>query len=113
MVALQGELTFTDFLRWASPIALISLVVTVLLSLWYFRRPIRELQARLQEGGTEQEEEPEDALSPASRWGSWLIFLGLIGGLVLHSPIESALGLKKNAIAAGNGAGLCRACTAA
>lgn len=101
MVALQGQLTFSDFLRWASPIAVISLGVTILLSLWYFRKPIRELQARLREGGGATDKEREEETTSGSHWGSWLIFLGLIGGLVLHSPIESALGLKKNVMLLG------------
>ncbi len=101
MVALQGELTFSDFLRWASPIALISLVATILLSLWYFRKPIRELQARLREAGNGAEEKSGEEGPSGSHWVSWLIFLGLIAGLVLHSPIESAIGLKKNTLLLG------------
>jgi Na+/H+ antiporter NhaD/arsenite permease-like protein len=101
MVALQGQLTFSDFLRWAAPIALLSLAAAVLLSLWYFRKPIRDLQARIQQGGTESEEKSENETPAAKPWGSWLIFLGLISGLVLHSPIESALGLRKNVMLLG------------
>lgn len=101
MVALQGGLTFSDFLRWASPVALVSLVVTVLLSLWYFRKPIRELQARIEEAGSESQGKFEKEASSSRPWGSWLIFVGLIGGLVLHSPIESMLGLEKNAMLLG------------
>jgi len=101
MVALQGQLTFSDFLRWASPIALISLAVAVPLSLWYFRKPIRELQAQIQAGGEKTRENTGEKASAESTTGPWLIFLGLIAGLVLHSPIESALGLKKNAMLLG------------
>jgi Na+/H+ antiporter NhaD/arsenite permease-like protein len=101
MVALQGGLTFADFLRWASPVAVVSLAVTIPLSLWYFRVPVRELQAVLDSG--------EESISPVSRPAQshggtgtcWAVFLGLIGGLVLHSPVEAALGLQKNTMLLG------------
>jgi Na+/H+ antiporter NhaD/arsenite permease-like protein len=102
MVALQGGLTFVDFLRWASPIAVLALVVTIPLSLFYFRRPIRELQASI---ATSQDSSPEPGEQPQGMVTSTLIFLGLIGGLILHSPFEQWLGLPKNTMLLGTALG--------
>jgi Na+/H+ antiporter NhaD/arsenite permease-like protein len=101
MVALQGGLTFMDFLRWASPVALVCLAVTIPICLWYFRRPIAELQAALTSrtvtaAAAANREEPSGSLV-----SSTLIFAGLIVALILHSPIESWLGLEKNTMLLG------------
>ena len=41
MIALRAGLTFQDFLRWASPISLSALLVTIPLSLLYYSKAIR------------------------------------------------------------------------
>jgi Na+/H+ antiporter NhaD/arsenite permease-like protein len=101
MVALQGGLTFIDFLRWASPVALASLVLTIPLCLWYFRRPVRELQLALvnHAGRAAPAGAPEER--DTNLRNSALIFLSLILALILHSPIESWLGLEKNTMLLG------------
>lgn len=105
MLALQGGLTFVDFLRWASPVAVLSLAVTIPITIWYFRKPVRELQAALDSAG---DSAPPASHPPGHKNGTglcWLIVLGLIGGLVLHSPVESALGLQKNTMLLGTALG--------
>src|SRR3990167_6725525 len=37
LIALRGGLTFVDFLRWATPISIVVLALTVPLCWWYFR----------------------------------------------------------------------------
>src|SRR5690606_21532146 len=48
LIALRAGLTFPDFLRWATPISIIALVVTIVLSFWYFRKPMADLQAAIE-----------------------------------------------------------------
>ncbi len=99
MVTLQGRLIFVDFLRWAFPIAVVGMVMTITLALWYFRKSIRELQKHLQEKAP--------AIKDSNRSGevgllsSVLIFGGLIGGLILHSPVGLLLGLPKKTMLLG------------
>src|SRR3990167_8091806 len=41
MIALRGHLTFADFLRWASPISVVAIAVTIPLCFIYFGKEIR------------------------------------------------------------------------
>jgi Na+/H+ antiporter NhaD/arsenite permease-like protein len=43
LIALRAELSFIDFLRWATPISLVGLGIAIPLSLWYFSKDIRNL----------------------------------------------------------------------
>ncbi|MCL6480908.1 MAG: hypothetical protein K6U02_04205 [Firmicutes bacterium] len=109
MVAMQGGLTFTDFLRWASPAALVNLLLTIPFCLWYFRKPIRELQQKLRAGSQELvSEAPARSASVSLR--SLLIFIGLITGLILHSKIEQLLGLERNTMLLGTAMGFAGLC---
>ena len=43
LIALRAELSFIDFLRWATPISLVGLSIAIPLSLLYFSKDIRNL----------------------------------------------------------------------
>ncbi|MDW8041343.1 MAG: SLC13 family permease [Nitrososphaerota archaeon] len=104
LIALNSGYGFLDFLRWATPPAIIATLVTYAFCRVYFRDFMADLNAKLKEARAL----PETGAENPSREGaikidraSLLVFLGVIGGLVLHTPIEELLGLKKNTMLIG------------
>jgi len=102
LIALRGGLTFTDFLRWATPISIVALAIAIPLSGFYFRKEIKILDERLKltvvrytvRGGSANQT-TKDLLISA------LLFIGTITALVLHNQIEALLHLKKNTMLIG------------
>lgn len=104
MIALRADLTFVDFLRWATPVSMLGLGIVVALSLLYFQKDVRMLDERIKlevrEGKEEGETMPgKEIFVPA------MLFLGTITFLVLHSTIEGFLGLEKNTMLIGTALG--------
>ena len=100
MIALRAGLTFQDFLRWASPISLSALLVTIPLSLLYYSKAIRGWKQKVING--EREERETSSERNSRQWFICLaLFIGTIGGLILHAPLEKLLGLQKNALLIG------------
>lgn len=102
MVALKGGLSFSDFIRWATPIAIISLVWTVFISMKIFSKEIKELSEKLRTPRPSLIEEPTPPSEGRIRL-CWIIFLMTILGLVFHSSIEGLLHLEKNTMLIGTG----------
>jgi Na+/H+ antiporter NhaD/arsenite permease-like protein len=100
MIAMRAGLTFQDFLRWASPISLCTLALSIPLSLLYYSKEIRGWKQKMVSRGLEKQENPS---STDTR--QWFIcsalFIGTIAGLILHAPLEKLLGLQKNALLIG------------
>lgn len=102
VIAFQAGLGFLDFLRWATPISIVSLVLCMAMVLIVFRKDIEQLRqamasikleapaAEVADGG-----QRVDIRLPA------VIFLATITGLILHTPIEQAFGLGKNSMLLG------------
>ena len=114
LIAMRAELTFMEFLRWATPISIAGLGVAIPLSLLYFRKYIAKMGEALRSQDTEgaslveaEEIASESSVSEVSvqRENSfkipWIIFIGTIAALVAHSPLEEALGLEKNVLLPG------------
>jgi Na+/H+ antiporter NhaD/arsenite permease-like protein len=100
MIAMRAGLTFQDFLRWASPISLCALLVTVPLSLLYYSREIRGWRQRM----IRERLDKQENLSPGNtrQWSICLaLFIGTIAGLIFHAPLEKLLGLQKNTLLIG------------
>lgn len=100
LIALRSGLSFPDFLRWATPISVATLLLTMVLSFWFFRKPLAQLQAAIEERLAEREAaagrtESNGLLVPA------LLFVGTILGLLLHKTIENMLGLEQNILLVG------------
>ena len=108
LIAMRAELTFMEFLRWATPISIAGLGVAIPLCLLYFRKYIREMGDALR---SEKSEEifiennsvasTEITTQKESFKIPWIIFVGTIAALVAHSPLEVALGLEKNVLLPG------------
>jgi len=97
LVALRGGLTFVDFLRWATPIAIVALAVAIPLSGFYYRKDIRLFDERLKltiaksVWISEATNQTTRDLSISA-----LLFIGTITALILHNQIEVLLHLRKN-----------------
>ena len=106
MVALRGGLTFVDFLRWATPVAIIALCAAIPVSLKLFSKDVNKLDEELHKVVTEEEKENEAAsVERKQQTICWIMFVGTILLLVAHSSIESLLGLQKNAMLLGTSLG--------
>ena len=96
LIGSRAGLTFEDFMVWAFPIMLLSLVATIILLVLWFRPEIKELDKRLQ-----QRREHALPLGPTVvvpiRAGLLLI-CGTIGLVALHHRIEVLLGLETNTV---------------
>jgi Na+/H+ antiporter NhaD/arsenite permease-like protein len=101
MIAFKGGLTFLDFLRWASPISVLALILTIILSMKIFSNDIRTLDSSMKsyepsEGGEEEVAPPKEGLITC-----WAIFIGTITFLALHHPLEELFHLERNTLLIG------------
>ena len=102
IIALRSGLTFTDFLRWAAPISIAVLAMTITLFLLYYAKPIRRLHEVLHEHERRIFDEPGG--EKKFRRGivlSGALFALVMLGLLLHVHIEHMLGLEKNTMLLG------------
>lgn len=108
LIALRAGLSFPDFLRWATPIAVLAWTVTVILSFVFFRKPLAELQEAIERSGEAGEAGEEMAAADgeeAAKGGSIalpsIIFLATIAGLLAHKNVEQWLNLEQNVMLVG------------
>ena len=108
LIAMRAELTFMEFLRWATPISVAGLGVAIPLCLLYFRKYIKQMGEALRCQKTEDvlvESNTSSVVEVTTQKESfkipWIIFLGTIAALVAHSPMEDVLGLEKNVLLPG------------
>jgi len=99
LIALRAGLTFADFLRWATPISLAVLGVTIPLCLIYFRRPMATLAAGMA-GSHGKPIQVEHVPARDFRLALGL-FLTTISALVAHHAVEEWLHLEKNTLLLG------------
>ncbi|MBI4394890.1 MAG: anion permease [Candidatus Omnitrophica bacterium] len=101
MIALRGSLSFSDFLRWASPISLVTIAITIPICLFYFKNEIHHLANQMKKETKEESEISHVHFRKKDILVCWVLFLGTIGLLVTHHAIEEALGLEKNTMLLG------------
>ncbi len=104
IIALRSGLTFVDFLRWAAPISLCVLLMTIGLFFIYYAKSIRQLHEALKT----HKREPRIFSEPGSEKRfhrgimiSGILFACVVIGLVLHVHVEKLLGLEKNTMLLG------------
>src|SRR3989338_8485710 len=104
IIAMRSGLTFADFIRWATPISLVTLAYTIPVCLWIFRKDLDALKEILTgKRGAERIEHvvrDESVTKRGVRRSAWL-FAAVVVGLVLHHSIEYWLGLGKNTMLLG------------
>jgi len=100
MIAMRAGLTFQDFLRWASPISLCALLVTIPIVLFYYLKEIREWKQKMER--SDFGKQVRSSKQNSNQWTiSLILFSGTIAGLVFHAQFEKLLGLQKNALLIG------------
>jgi len=102
LIALRGSLTFEDYLRWATPTAIISLVSLMPLALFWYRKDMKLFQEKInaklaKDSDTTLDEWAEVKDKRMFKQSSILFFIVLVF-IALHYRIELLLGLEKNTI---------------
>ncbi len=98
MIALRAHLTFADFLRWATPISILVLGVTIPLCFLLFSQNIQELSLKMRAEKKELDESKHIAHKKSDIQLCWLLFLGTVLFLILHAYLEKTFGLQKNSM---------------
>lgn len=101
MIALRAHLTFADFLRWASPISILCLVITIPVCFLLFGGSLKELGRKMKAEKGTLEETRHVAHKKSEIRTSWILFLATVTGLILHAKLEHWLGLEKNSMLLG------------
>ncbi len=104
IIALRSGLGFMDFIRWATPISLFVLIVTIGLFFIYYSKPIRELHKAMEAHRKEKAIKkaiPEKVIMPKDAVVSGVVFACVILSLVFHLSIEHLFGLAKNTMLLG------------
>jgi Na+/H+ antiporter NhaD/arsenite permease-like protein len=103
IIAMRAGLTFIDFIRWALPISLLALALTIPLSLLFFSKDVKSLNENMKSRKKDADESAGKLKVTSKRDLKicWLLFLGTVIFLILHSPIEGVLNLKKNSMLLG------------
>lgn len=114
LIAFRADLTFADFLRWATPISIIGLAIAIPILLKYFSKEIKQLgtamtaqstgngSQRVSHSSTTVVDQIVGAPKKQSRYLiPWILFIATIGGLISHSAVEDVLGLEKNVLLLG------------
>ena len=99
LIALRAGLSFSDFLRWATPISLASLLLTIGICFLYFRKPLAALAQAIEKSRGEPIE--VERFSHKQFRIAGLLFGATILGLALHHQVEHLLGLPKNTLLLG------------
>ena len=95
-IGTKGMLSFGDFMLWAFPLMLLALAATVALTLFVFRRQLREFDLRLRDR-LDQGLSLAPVVEVPYKAGLVLIILTVLA-IASHHPLESALGLAKNSV---------------
>ncbi|MEM0223756.1 MAG: SLC13 family permease [Thermofilum sp.] len=97
MIAFSAGLTFMDFLRWATPISLMAVMLSAALLRLQFKMHIEEGDARARTLMSEWQE-PSTRIGQKRFLLDGLLFATTMVALALHHPLEELLGLEKNTL---------------
>ena len=96
LIGSRAGLTFEDFIVWAFPVMILSLVATIILLLVWYRKEISELDVRLKQRRAHALPLGPTVAVPFRR--GLLLIVGTIGFVALHHRIEVLLGLETNSV---------------
>ncbi|MEM4562715.1 MAG: SLC13 family permease [Thermofilum sp.] len=97
MIAFSAGLTFMDFLRWATPISLMAVLLTAAILRFQFRAYIEEGSAKAHKLLGEWQQ-PSARVNRQRLLLDGVLFTTVMVALALHHPLEEALGLEKNTL---------------
>ncbi len=102
MIALRAGLTVMDFLRWAAPISLVCVTITIFLCFVLFRKDILGLKAAMARDRDHQMHELQHVhYTKKGIRTCWILFLCTVASLVMHHGIEEHFHLPKNTLLLG------------
>jgi Na+/H+ antiporter NhaD/arsenite permease-like protein len=101
LIAFEGNLTFFDFVVWALPVGLAVLGLTVVLTMWLFRKDLAAMDARMRAEAPLKTTIYRELLGHPELRLPLAIFGATIAGLVVHHPMEILLGLETNTLLLG------------
>lgn len=120
LIAFKAGFSFLDFIRWATPISILALILTIFISMKIFSKDIQEMnealllapEASLEEKGetifpliysmeASLDRDREEVAPYKHKTVSWILFIGTILLLALHHPLEELLHLEKNSLLLG------------
>lgn len=96
LIAFEGKLTFLDFIRWATPVGLAVLGLTIILVLLYWKPYIKTLEIKIKSKSLN--DDSTNTFSHRAMLIPWIVFLATIGGLVIHHPLEEYFHLPTNSL---------------
>ena len=96
LIGSRAGLTFEDFIVWAFPVMILSLVATIILLLVWYRKEISELDVRLKQRRAHALPLGPTGAVPFRR--GLLLIVGTIGCVALHQRIEVLLGLETSSV---------------
>jgi len=109
LIALRSGLTFENFLQWALPVGVVSLVVLIVIILMWQKDDLRllktKVEAKLKGSGAGFLDEWARVRDGGFFKGSAVLFIGVIISLALHSRMELMLGLEHNTLLVGTAIG--------
>lgn len=95
-IGTKGQLTFGDFMVWSFPVMIVSLVLTILLLLWIYRKELDRFDVSLKERLDRGLSIAPVVKVPYKR-GLLLIVLTVLA-IATHHQTEELLGLAKNSV---------------
>jgi Na+/H+ antiporter NhaD/arsenite permease-like protein len=102
LIALRSGLTFENFLQWALPVGVVSLIALIFIILMWQRDDLRllktKVEAKLKGGGAGFLDEWARVKDRGLFKGSATLFIGVIIFLALHHRMELMLGLEHNTL---------------
>lgn len=101
MIALRAGLTFADFLRWAAPISIAALIITIPTCFLLFRKSINDLKEKMKKKGNELNELKHVHYTKRGIQACWILFSLTVIFLVMHHSLEEILHLQKNTLLIG------------
>ena len=87
IVAFEGKLSMGDFLVWATPITILATLYIMYITSRLFKEDIKDLQRNMVNLSVEAAMEHFTKFEEIDQRISWLVFLGTIGGIILHKQI--------------------------
>lgn len=101
MIALRAQLSFMDFVRWATSISIVCLLITILLCFFLFRKDLEELRRQMKKIRSGEDKLRHVPFKKTSIRICWILFSGMILGLVSHHQLETLMHLQKNTMLIG------------
>jgi len=99
LIAMRAGMSFTDFLRWATPASLACLLLAIGICSIYFRKPLAQMAQGI--ARTRENALNEGRVNAAQFKLAAFIFLLTIVGLIVHHGVEELLHLSKNTLLIG------------